>query len=75
LEERRLSAADLSKERLEEFLGELPRRRDGGRVCSRQALIQVLEVLEDKGMGPSAETAAASPSEALLADFQRFLFQ
>ena len=75
LEERRLGAADLSKERLEEFLGELPRRRDGGRVCSRQALIQVLEVLEDKGMGSSAETAAASPSEALLADFQRFLFQ
>ena len=46
LEERRLSAADLSKQRLEEFLGELPRRRDGGRVCSRQALSQMLEVLD-----------------------------
>src|SRR5450759_4200652 len=46
LEERRLVAADLSKERLSDFLGELPRRRDGGRVCSRRALVQMLEVLE-----------------------------
>src|SRR5438105_10314962 len=76
LEERRLSAADLSKERLEEFLGELPRRRDGGRVCSRQAVSQILEVLAERGVErPWVEAAAASPSEALLARFKRFLLE
>jgi site-specific recombinase XerD len=76
LEERQLSAADLSKERLEEFLGELPRRRDGGRVCSRRALSQMLEVLAERGVErPRVEPAAASPSEALLACFERFLLQ
>jgi site-specific recombinase XerD len=40
LEGCRLGAADRSKERLEEFLAELPRRRGGGRVCSGQALSQ-----------------------------------
>lgn len=76
LEDRRLGAADLSTERLEEFLGELPRRRDGGRVCSRQVLTQVLEVLAKCGVErPWAEAAAASPSEALLARFERFLLQ
>ena len=74
LEERRLGADDLDEERLEEFLGELPRRRDGGRVCSRQALRQMLEVLKDSGVGQSPVAAAAiAPSEALLADFERFL--
>jgi site-specific recombinase XerD len=47
LEGRRLSAADLSKEQLQEFLAELPRRRGGGRVCSERALSQVLEVLDE----------------------------
>jgi site-specific recombinase XerD len=76
LEERRLSAADVSKERLEEFLGELPRRRDGGRVCSRQALSLILEVLAERGVErPWVEAAAASPSEALLARFERFLLE
>ena len=76
LEERQLSVADLSKERLEEFLGELPRRRDGGRVCSRRALSQMLEVLAERGVErPRVEPAAASPSEALLACFERFLLQ
>jgi integrase/recombinase XerD len=32
LEERELGAADLGSERLSQFLGGLPRRRDGGRV-------------------------------------------
>jgi integrase/recombinase XerD len=76
LEERRLSAADLGKERLEEFLAELPRRRDGGRVCSRQALSQILEVLDERGVERAwAEEAPASPSEALLARFKRFLLE
>lgn len=76
LEEHRLVAADLSKERLEEFIGELPRRRDGGRVCSRRALAQMLEVLEDHGVGrPGPDEAPASPSEVLLASFERFLLQ
>jgi integrase/recombinase XerD len=76
LEERRLGAADLSNERVEEFLGELPRRRDGGRVCSRRALTQVLEVLAERGVErPRVEAAATSPSEALLARFERFLLQ
>src|SRR6516165_9228256 len=76
LEERRLGAADLSKERLEEFLSELPRRRDGGRVCSRRALSQVLEVLAERGVErPWAEAEATSPSEALLTGFERFLLQ
>src|SRR5580765_7632232 len=46
MEERRLDAADLNLERIDEFLGGLPRRRGGGRVCSRRALIQSLEVLD-----------------------------
>jgi site-specific recombinase XerD len=76
LEGRRLSAADLSKERLEEFLGELPRRRGGGRVCSRQALSQVLEVLDNGDKtSPRADEEQASPSEALLASFEQFLVQ
>src|ERR1039458_2775452 len=49
MEERRLVAADMSKQRLEEFLGEVPRRRDGGRGCSRRALAQALEVLDEHG--------------------------
>jgi site-specific recombinase XerD len=74
LEERGLGAADLSKKRLEEFLGELPRRRDGGRVCSRQALAHMLEVLEEQGVGrPQVDDLPASPSEVLLAAFERFL--
>ena len=76
MEERRLLAADMSKQRLEEFLGEVPRRRDGGRVCSRRALAQVLEVLDEHGVGRAwAEEAPASPSEALLSSFERFLLQ
>jgi site-specific recombinase XerD len=76
LEEHRLSAADLSSERLEEFLGELPRRRDGGRVCSRRALSQMLEVLAERGVErPRVEPAAISASEALLDCFERFLLQ
>ena len=76
MEERRLVAADMSKQRLEEFLGEVPRRRDGGRVCSRRALAQVLEVLDEHGVGRAwAEEAPASPSEALLSSFERFLLQ
>jgi integrase/recombinase XerD len=76
LEERGLSAADLSKERLEDFLGELPRRRDGGRVCSRQALTQVLEVIAERGVErPRIEAAVTSPSEDLLARFEWFLLQ
>ena len=73
---RRLGAAELSRERLEEFLGELPRRRDGGRVCSERALVQVLEVLEEHGIArPETNEAPASLSEALLAAFERFLLR
>jgi integrase/recombinase XerD len=76
LEERQLTAVDLSQERLEQFLCELPRRRDGGRICSRRALIQVLEVLEEQGLErPGANEAPVSASEALLASFERFLLQ
>ena len=76
LDERRISAADLSEVRLEEFLGELPRRRDGGRVCSRQALRQMLEVLQERGVEwTRVEAAAVSPREVLLAHFERFLLR
>lgn len=76
MEERRLAAADLSKDRLEEFLGELPRRHDGGRVCSARALVQVLEVLAERGVQHSGfDEAPASPSEAVLACFEQFLLQ
>ena len=71
-----LGAADLGSERLSQFLGELPRRRDGGRVCSRRALTQVLEVLEEHGVEPlEAKEAPAPASELLLASFERFLLQ
>jgi integrase/recombinase XerD len=75
MEERRLRAADLSMGLIEEFLGGLPRRRDGGRVCSRRALIQVLEVLDDHGVQRSQADNPASPSQALLASFERFLLR
>src|SRR5438552_4151350 len=76
MEKRRLSPADLSKGRAEEFLGELPRRSAGGRVCSRRALGQVLEVLDERAVGRTElEGMPASPGEALLASFERFLFQ
>lgn len=76
LEERQLSAADLSNKRFEEFFGELPRRRDGGRICSRRALAQVIEVLEEHGLERlEGEEALASASEVLLASFERFLLQ
>ena len=76
LEERRLRATDLSKERLEEFLRELPARRGGGRVCSGQALSQVLEVLCELGAaGGRGDNQPALPSDALLASFERFLVQ
>lgn len=76
LEERQLSAADLSNERLGQFLVELPRRSDGGRVCSRRALTQVLEVLEEHGLARvGASEAPVSASGALLASFERFLLQ
>ena len=76
LEERQLGAADLGSERLSQFLGELPRRRDGGRVCSGRALTQVLEVLGEHGVEPlQAKEAPAPASELLLASFERFLLQ
>ena len=76
LEECQLTAADLSQERLEQFLCELPRRRDGGRTCSQQALTQVLEVLEEHGLTRlGANEAPVSASEAVLASFKRFLLQ
>lgn len=76
LEGRRLSAADLSKERLEEFLAQLPRRRGGGSPCSGRALGQVLEVLGEADEGSCrAGKGPASPSEVLLGSFERFLLQ
>lgn len=76
LQERQLAAADLSNDRLDEFLCQLPRRRDGGRVCSRRALTQVLEVLEEHGLVRlGAKEEPVSASEALLASFERFLLQ
>lgn len=76
LEEHRLNAAQLSTERIDEFLGELPRRRDGGRICSRRALIQVLDVLDEHEVeGPQVDKAPASPSEVLLGSFERFLLK
>ena len=75
MEERRLDAADLNLERIDEFLGGLPRRRDGGRVCSRRALIQVLDVLDDRGVERVQAETPASPSEALLELFERFLLR
>jgi hypothetical protein len=63
LDERQLGAADLSNERLSLFCSEMPRRRDGGCVCSRRALTQVLEVFEDYGLEHvDAKGTPASPS-------------
>lgn len=76
LEGRRLSVADLSTELLQEFLGQLPRRRGGGSVCSGRALSQVFEVLDKDGeRSRRAYKEPASPSEAILASFERFLLQ
>ncbi len=76
MEGRGLVAADMNKDRLEEFFGELPRRRGGGRLCSWRALARVLEVLDEQGVERVwAEGAPASPSEALLGCFERFLLQ
>ena len=75
MEERRLGAADLNVERINEFLSGLPRRRDGGRVCSRRALIQALDVLDDRGVERVQAETPASPGEALLELFERFLLR
>ena|GEM_PF-6140772 len=76
LEGRRLSAADLSKERLEEFVAQLPRRRGGASPCSGRALGQVLEVLGEADEGSCrAGKGPALPSEVLLGPFERFLLQ
>ena len=75
MENCRLNAADLNVERIDEFLGGLPRRRDGGRVCSRRGLIQILGVLDDRGVRCPQAEKPASPSEVLLASFERFLLQ
>src|SRR6476660_1653208 len=75
MENCRLNAADLNVERIDEFLGGLPRRRDGGRVCSRRGLIQILGVLDDRGVRCPQAEKPASPSEVLLASYERFLLQ
>jgi len=73
LEENRLTGADLTSERLEQFLD--PRReRYGHRRCSLQGLVPLLEVLDEQGSRRSAsDEPAASANDVLLASFARFL--
>jgi integrase/recombinase XerD len=77
LEVRQLGTADLGKERLDQFVCEQPRRRDGSRACSRRTLTQMLEVLDEQH-GLERLDAVEGPntgSEELLASFERFLLQ
>ena len=76
LEDRQLGVGDLSKRRLDQFVCEQPRRRNGKSACSRRALTQMLEVLEEHGLGGlKATEEPASASETLLASFERFMLQ
>jgi site-specific recombinase XerD len=70
-----VAAGDLTKEHVEQFLA--PRRAaKGGRACSFQGLVLLLEVLIERGV--RVDGLAASPPvsvhEATLARFRRFLF-
>ena len=74
LEARRLSAADLSVERVEQFLGW--QRAAGGHrgQWSRPGLLCLLEVLVGLGvLVPERSTPASSPLDLLLASFAQYL--
>lgn len=75
MEDCQLDVADLCLERIDEFLSGLPRRRDGGRVCSRRGLIHALAVLDDRGVRRPQAQKPASQSEVLLALFEHFLLR
>ena len=73
LEERRLTGADLSTERLRQFL-DLRRERHDHRACSLQGLIPLLEILDEQGVERLGATKApASPTDTLLGSFESFL--
>lgn len=68
-----LSAADLSRDRVEQFLAW---RRAGGcpaSAMSRPGLLCLLEVLDGLGVLAGEPPAAGSPIEVLLASFERYL--
>jgi integrase/recombinase XerD len=75
MEVTQLAAADLTTERLEQFLA--PRRvTKGHRGCSLQGLLLMLEVLRDSGIrlpGPPSESSSAN--EVLLKRFQTYLLK
>lgn len=73
LAERGMSAADLSVERVDEFLAE--QRAQGSRATwSRSGLLCMVEVLRSLGVvGPERPGPEASAEELLLGSFERFL--
>lgn len=74
LEAAGMSAADVTTERLEEFV--LARRgwAGGHGACSLQGLVPLLDLLSGLGMVASARpTAERSPIDALVGDFRRYL--
>jgi site-specific recombinase XerD len=75
LEEHQLTGADLTSERLEQFLA-LRRERRGHRGCSMQGLVLLLEVLDEQGAGRLAsDEATVSAGDVLMAAFERFLIE
>jgi integrase/recombinase XerD len=75
LEARELGAGELSGDRVEEFLAW---QRAGGRhrcQWSRRGLLCLLELLRELGVLAAEEPApAGSPTDLLLASFERYLF-
>lgn len=73
METERLTTADLTIERLGQFLA-VRRAAVDPRACSLQGLLAMLEILHDRGIAPE-ETAGEprSPSEVLLARFHTYL--
>ena len=74
LEARGLSAAELSGERIEQFL--VWQRGEGRHRCqwSRPGLVCLLEVLDGLGvLGPESSAPASSPIDLLLSSFTQYL--
>jgi site-specific recombinase XerD len=73
LEERQMTEADLSRERLIQFL-DLRRERFDHRACSLQGLTPLLEILDEQRVErPDGDPTSASTRDVLLSSFEKFL--
>ncbi len=75
LDEHRMTSADVTREVIEEVHA-LRRTRRSSANCSLKGLLVLLEVLhEQKEVQPAAPAPLATPLDAILGSFERFLLQ